>query len=164
MSLKKITFRRILPFVLLVLVLAACGSKPVALTDLPAYAGAVALQPGEDPVADTLAQNMEQNAQITSSLGVDSKIEQMAYRLPADTSWDDVLAFYKKELEGSGWKSGLGGPGGDIAGDILNQANAGNDLFQMSMFSKGKQSLTIIRTADPLNPSQPYLIFSLATN
>jgi hypothetical protein len=158
------TFTKIVPFFLIVLLLAACGAKAVTLADIPAYPDATLLNPGDDPIADTLVQNMAQDAQIRTSVGVGGSMEQQAYRLPAGTSWDAVSQFYTDELTGAGWKAGVGGPGGDIAGDILNQANAGNDLFQTTIFSKGKQTLTIIRSADPVNPESLYLIFSLTTN
>lgn len=163
MSPKSFT-RHILPLLLLVFVLAACGSKPVTLADIPAYPEATLLKPGDDPVADTLAQNMAQDAQIRTSVGVGGGIEQQAYRLPAGASWDAVSKFYTDELTAAGWKVGLGGPGGDIAGDIMNQVNTENSIFQTTIFSKGKQTLTLIRTADPLNAEAQYLLFSLATN
>lgn len=158
------TFFKILPFLFAMMLLAACGAKAVAIADIPAYPGATQLNPGDDPVADTLAQNMKQDAELRTGLGVGGSIEQMAYKLPADASWDAVSKFYTDELTGDGWKAGMGGPGGDLAGDIMNQMNEGNDLFQTTIFSKGKQTLTIVRQADPINPSSIYLIFSLATN
>ncbi|HNB52906.1 MAG TPA: hypothetical protein PK530_13235 [Anaerolineales bacterium] len=163
MSIKTFT-RRILPLLLVVFVLAACGAKPVTIADLPVYPNATALNPGDDPVADTLVQNMAQDAQIRTSVGVGGSIEQKAFRITSDASWDAVNKFFTDELTGNGWESGMGGPGGDIAGDILNQVNADNDVFQTAIFSKGKQSLTIMRVADPTNPDSLYLILSLATN
>ncbi len=158
------TFSKIVPFLILVLLLAACGAKPVTVADLPVYPGATALNPGDDPIADTLLQNAAQDAQIRDSMGVGGGIEQQAFSLPADASWDAVSKFYTDELTGDGWKSGMGGPGGDIASDIMNQVNADNDLFQTTIFSKGKQTLTVMRMADPVNAESLYLIFSLATN
>ncbi len=158
------TFTKIVPFLLFVLLLTACGAKPVTVADLPVYPGATALKAGDDPIADTLTQNAAQDAEIRAAAGVGGGMEQQAFSLPADASWDAVSKFYTDELTADGWESGLGGPGGDIANDIMNQANAGNDLFQTTIFSKGKQSLTIIRSADPINADSLYLIFSLATN
>jgi hypothetical protein len=145
----------------LTLILAACGgSSAVAVDDLPAYPDAVRLQAGEDPIADTLAQNMALN----SSLGMGGSIEQVAFRLPEGTTWDDLNGFLSTELKAAGWETGMGGPGGAIASQALTSANTGNDLFQTAMWNKGKQILTVYRLADPNNPDQPYLIVSLNTN
>jgi hypothetical protein len=107
---------------------------------------------------------MAQDAQIRTSVGVGGSVEQQSFRLPAGVTWDAVSKFYTDELTGDGWKSGAGGPGGDMASDIMNQVNAGNDMFQTTIFSKGKQTLTVMRIADPVNLDSLYLIFSLATN
>ena len=149
----------------LMMALAACGgSKAITVSEVPAYPEATALQPGDDPVADTLAQNTQQDASLRANMGVGGSTEQMAYRLPAGATWDQVKSFYDEKLQADGWTSGMGGPGGDLASDILASANQGNDLFQTAMWSRDKQVLSVIRTADPLNAEAQYLIFSLTTN
>jgi hypothetical protein len=157
-----------LKFVVAILVmaflLAACGSKTVTIEDIPAFTGATALVPGEDPVADTLIQNMEQDAQLRTQVGVGGSIEQKAYRLPADASWDAVKSFYADALEGDGWESGLGGPGGDLASGIMDSVNTGNEFFQTAIWSRGDQNITIIRNIDPTNAENVMLMMSLATN
>lgn len=158
------TLALVLLFLFASVILSACGSKAVTIDDLPVYPDAVALQPGEDPVADTLANNAEQDAALRADLGVGGSVVQKAFRLPAGASWDQVKSFFDGELDSAGWESGLGGIGGSIASDALETANAGNELFQTAIWSKGDQNLTVIRTADALNPDQPYLILSLATN
>jgi hypothetical protein len=145
-------------------VLSACGSKALEIGDLPAYPEAVALQPGDDPVADTLANNAVQDQAVRSNLGVGGSVVQQAYRLPEGTTWEQVKSFFDGEMDSAGWESGLGGVAGSFAGDVLESANAGNELFQTTIYSKDKQNLTIFRMADVANPAQPYLILSLATN
>lgn len=142
--------------------LVACGGGEVTISDLPVYPDAAALVPGEDPIADTLVQNMEQNAALQSSMGTGGSLEQKAFSLPAGTTWDDVNNFYTEQLDG--WESGMGGVAGDMANDILASANAGNELFQTAMWSNGNQILTVIRQADPTNPEAIYLFLSLNTN
>ena len=154
----------IVVFMITAVVLSACGSDPVTVSDLPVYPNAVALEPGDDPVADTLANNAQQDAALRSNIGVGGSVEQKAFRLPEGTTWEQVKSFFDGELDSAGWESGLGGVGGDLANDILNSANAGNELFQTTIYSKDKQNLTVFRMADALNPNQPYLILSLATN
>ncbi|MBK8430657.1 MAG: hypothetical protein IPL28_04935 [Chloroflexi bacterium] len=149
----------------LLLALVACGGGGnVTVADLPTYPDAVRLQAGEDPIADTWANNMAQNAAMTSSLGVGGSIEQVAFRLPAGTTWDQLNGFLTTELDTAGWETGMGGPGGDIASQALASANAGNDMFQTAMWNKGDQILTVFRLTDPNNAEQPYLIVSLNTN
>lgn len=149
---------------LLAVLLAACGGDPATVSDIPAYPDAAALQPGEDPIADTLINNMEQDANLRANMGVGGSIEQMAYRLPAGTTWDQVKSFYDQELDGAGWDSGMGGPGGNLAGDIMESVNTGNELFQLASWNKDKQILTLVRNVNPTDESQVYLIMSLNTN
>jgi hypothetical protein len=158
------TLALVLLFLFAAVILSACGGGAATIDDLPVYPDAVALQPGDDPVADTLANNAEQDAALRSDLGVGGSVVQKAFRLPAGATWDQVKAFFDGELDSAGWESGLGGIAGGIAGDVLDSANAGNELFQTAIWSKGKQNLTVIRTMDASNPDQPYLILSLATN
>jgi hypothetical protein len=160
----KFSVKLVITMALLLFVLAACGSKTATIEEIPAFTGATALVPGEDPVADTLVQNMEQDAQLRTQVGVGGSIEQKAYRLPADASWDAVKSFYADALEGDGWESGLGGPGGDLASGIMDSVNTGNEFFQTAIWSRGDQTITIIRNVDPTNAENVMLMMSLATN
>lgn len=146
--------------------LTACGGGAAAtVADVPVYPDAVALEPGVDPVADTLVNNMVQDAQIRSSVGVGGQIEQKAYRLPAGTTWQQVESFYNDELGSDGWQSGLGGIAGSIAGDVMSSVNQSNELFQTGIWSKGDQTLTLIRVADSSGGDDAFfLIMSLAAN
>lgn len=151
-------------FIFAAAILSACGSKAVEISDLPVFPNATALQPGDDPIADTLANNAEQDAALRGNIGIGGSVKQQAYRLPEGTSWDDVKSFFNGELDSAGWDQGLGGIAGNIAGDALESANAGNEYFQTTIYSKGKQNLTVFRMVDATNPDQPYLILSLASN
>jgi len=158
------TFMLIVVLMMGAVILAACGSSAVEIGDLPVYPDAVALQPGDDPIADTLANNAKQDQAVRSDLGVGGSVVQKAFRLPEGTTWDQVKSHYDSEMDVIGWESGLGGIAGGFAGDVLESANAGNDLFQTTIYSKDKQNLTVFRMADTTNPNQPYLILSLASN
>jgi hypothetical protein len=150
--------------IVLLVVASGCGSKAASSADLPVYPGATELKPGEDPVADTLAKNMEQDASIRKSMGAGGNIVQKAYRLPADGNWDAVKAFYDQKLKADGWKSGMGGIGGDIASQALESVNQSNDMLKTTMWSKGKQVLTIFRLLETPDATQAYLIVSLNSN
>ena len=156
---KKIAF--LLVFIVL---LAACGGGAATMNDIPPYPDATALEPGVDPVADTLVDNMAQDAQIRSSVGASGQIEQKAYRLPAGATWEQVESFYNDKLGSEGWKNGLGGIAGNIAGDVMSSVNQSNDMFQTGIWSKDKQTLSIIRVSDGAAEESFFLILSLATN
>ena len=139
----------------------ACGlSQDVAMSDLPVYPDATVLQPGDNPVADTLANNIELNAQLS----VGGSVEQVAHQMPAGTTWEQAKAYYGGQLEDDGWKSGLDVPFGDLVGDALDAVNQAVEQTQTAIWSKGDQTLTLIWNEDPLNTEQPILILSLATN
>jgi hypothetical protein len=147
----------------LAMLLAACGAAPATIADLPVYPGAVELKPGESAIGDTLQQNMEQDAAMRESMGVGGSTEQKGFSLTADASWDAIKGFYTEELKAKGWQEGMGGPGGGMASQILEQANQGNDLFQTAMYSKDKQVLSVIRVASPVDPDVVELLLSLST-
>lgn len=145
------------------MLLGACASKPATLADLPVYAGAVELKPGESNLADTLQQNGQQSTAMGQALGTGGTTEQKGFDLPAEATWDQVKAFYTDKLKASGWAEGMSGPGASIANQAMSQATQGNDLFQMTIFSKDKQTLTVMRVADPTDATKVQLILSLST-
>lgn len=134
------------------------GSAPATLGVIPTYTGATELKPGENAVADTLVKNMEQNQALTGQLGVNAKIEQKAFTLPAGATWNDVKKFYDEQLNSSGWSSN------SMVGNIMAQANAGNNQFQIANWQKGKQNLSVIMIADPTGDNTKMLITSLASS
>ena len=149
------------------MLLVACGSQSVAMADLPVYPDAVELEAGDSAIANTLENNMAQDAAMRDSLGAlgGGSTEQTGFELPSGTSWDQVKAFYAKELEGGGWSSGLGGVAG-MAVDVnamMDTANQGNDLFQTAIWSKDKQTLTVVYSVDPTNQEEKVLILSLSS-
>jgi hypothetical protein len=163
---KRLLSNTLMLFIALMVVVSAagCGSKAYTADNVPVYPGSVVLKPGDDPVADTLANNMAQDASLRQGIGAGGKIEQRAFRLPADANWDAVKAFYEQKLAADGWKSGIGGIGGTIASQALEAANQGSDMMKMAMWSKGKQVLTIFRLMETPDATQSYLIFSLNSN
>lgn len=140
------TFRFVATLGLLLTLLAACGgggSTPVTLNDIPVFNNAQMLEPGKNPIADTLAQNVQQAGQMGA------KLDQRMYTLPKDTTWDKVQSFYKEKLEGSGWKS-------------TNLPIPTNDMMQMSVWTRGTQSLTVAQISEPVNKDL-FLLFSLSS-
>ena len=130
--------------VLFVLALAACGGgAPATLADVPTYPNATALKPGENPMADTLAKNVQQ----AGAMG--AKLDQKIFTLPGDTSWDKVKGFYTDKLTGAGWTA-------------TNLPIPDNDMIKMTVWTKGTQSLTVGQITEPVSKDH-FLLFSLAT-
>jgi hypothetical protein len=151
---------------LLISSLLSCGGKPAAMTDIPVFPGAVELKPGTNPIGDTLSQNEKTDASMRQALNAGGKIEQRAWQLPAGTAWPEVKSFYEEKLQAAGWQSGIGGVGGGFAdvNKMMDAANQSNPMAQTMILTKGKQSLTVLMLADPLNKEGKQLIVSLATN
>jgi hypothetical protein len=154
-------------FSVIALLLAACGAKPVSVAELPVYPEAVQLEAGDSAIADTLENNMAQDAAMRDAmgpLGGGGKTEQAGFQLPSDTSWEQVKAFYAKELEDNGWSSGLGGVAGIVdVNAMMDTANQDNDLYQIAIWSKGKQTLAVIYAVAPTNQDEKLLLLSLSS-
>ncbi len=154
------------PVCLLIAVLLSCGGKPAAMTDIPVFPGAVELKAGTNAVGDTLSQNEKTDAAVRQAAHAGGKIEQRAWQLPAGVTWTEVKSFYEEKLQATGWQSGLGGIGGGFVdvNKMMNEANQSNSMSQTVLFSKGKQTLTLIMLASPSKKDGKQLIVSLATN
>ena len=142
----------------------ACGGNASA-GDLPKFPGATELKAGESTIGNTLAQNMKQDAAMRQAMGAGGKIEQTGFKLPGDTTWEQVKSFYDKELKAGGWESGLGSVAGGFVdiNAVMGAANQGNDLFQTAIWSKGKQTLTLAMVTSPIDRKQRELILSLSS-
>ena len=124
--------------------LAACGgSAPAKLSDIAVYPDATALKPGENPMADTLAKNVQQ----ADNMG--ANIDQKIFALPKEASWDQVKKFYSDKLTADSWTAS-------------NLPIPDNDMFKMSLWTRGSQSLTVAQITEPISKDS-FLLFSLAT-
>jgi hypothetical protein len=161
----KTLFASLVMLAVSLLLLTACGGGATAVKDLPVYTGAVELKPGESTVGDTLAKNMQQDTALRQAMGTSGKTEQKGFKLPADTTWDQINAFYDKELKAAGWSSGLGGIAGSFIdmNAVMKAANEGNDLFKTAIWSKDKQTLAVVMTKNPTDPNDVELLLSLST-
>lgn len=84
---------------LLVGVLAGCGSDPISLREVPLYPGAEPLQSGQNQLADPMVARMEL---LAGQRGLFAEME--SYAVPAGTTWDDIRSFYEEALAGEGWQ------------------------------------------------------------
>ena len=121
------------------------SSGPATLADIPSYPEAKALKPGENQIADTLAQNMKQSAQMGQ------KLEQQMFTLPQDATWDKVKTFYTEKLTAAGWQP------------ANLPAMPDNPMMQLSIWMKGTQNLTVGRMATDPAAKDAYLLFSLSS-
>jgi hypothetical protein len=128
-----------------ILSLAACGGggAPATLNDIPTYPNATALKPGENPMADTLAKNVQQ----AGAMG--AKLDQKIFTLPGDTSWDKLKGFYTEKLTGAGWTA-------------TSLPIPDNDMFKMTLWTKGSQNLTVAQLTEPISKNN-FLLFSLSS-
>ena len=130
--------------ILAVLALAACGgSAPAKLADIPTFPDAVQLKPGENPMADTLAKNVQQ----AGSMG--ANIDQKIFTLPKEAGWDQVKKFYTDKLTAEGWAAS-------------NLPIPDNDMFKMTLWTRSSQSLTVAQLTEPISKDS-FLLFSLST-
>ncbi|MEO6063017.1 MAG: hypothetical protein ABIQ99_13855 [Thermoflexales bacterium] len=68
-----------------VAMMTACagGGAAIEMKDLPVYPGATVLKPGESRIAETLKQNMANDAQVRQAAGTGGKTEQAGFKFPA---------------------------------------------------------------------------------
>jgi hypothetical protein len=146
--------------------LVSCGGKPTAMQDIPVFPGAVELKSGASQIGDTLKQNENTDAAMRQALNTGGKIEQRAWQLPIGATWTEVKALYEEKLKAAGWQSGLGAAGSGFVdvNKMMEVANQSNPMSQTMIFTKGKQSLTLLMMALPLKKEGKQLIISLASN
>ncbi len=134
-------------FAILMMVMTACGggaAQPASLNDIPSYPNTTQLKPGDNPMADTLAKN------VTTAASMGQKLDQRMFTLPKDAQWDQIKSFYSDKLGSSGWQP-------------LNVPAVPNDMFQMALYKRGGQSLTVAQIVEPVS-KDTFLLFSLSTN
>jgi hypothetical protein len=95
----RIPISRILLTWLILLVAVACGAKPVLIDALPVYAGAQPMERGQNNLADSVANAMQQSAD-EQGLSAEFRL----FSLPVGTTWDDVKNFYDRETARLDWK------------------------------------------------------------
>ncbi len=142
--------------------IAACSSKPVSLGDLPVYTGATEHKTGSGGIGDTLKNNNQMDAAMRNAAGVGGKTEQKGFLLPKDATWDGVKAFYDEKLKDAGWKSGTAGNSGSMVSGMLDVANKNNPTSKTAVWSRGKQTLTVLMLNNPVSKEKD-LILSLSS-
>jgi hypothetical protein len=76
----------------------ACGgAQPVPFSALPSYPAAAELQPGQNAMADSIADSMR------SALNEGLNGEIRAYELPANTTFAEVQSYFGAQIADSDW-------------------------------------------------------------
>lgn len=92
-------FKLFIPVFVLFLAALACGGRdPITMADVPVYEGAVALESGQNTVAEAVIEALKETA---GQEGVTAVTE--VYGVPAGTTWDGIKSFYDSNL-GDEWK------------------------------------------------------------
>jgi hypothetical protein len=154
--------KRFLPVVLALILtlftLAACGTPAAAtLNDIPAFTGATELSAADGGVGGTLANNNQVDQQIRQSMGAGGKVEQKGFKLPAETTWDQVKKFYDEKLQAAGWSTN------SLVSGIMEQANQNNPVFRISNWQRNGQNVSVVLLTSPTDPQDKKLIVSLST-
>lgn len=152
-------------WVLLAVALAGCsvptggrviGGQPVQVSELAAYPGGVELANGESQVLDPLFRAAQEEPPPFIGLGIEVVKQQRTFRLPSDTTFSAVKAFYADKLQSAGWRE-------DGAMRVfMNAANAANPSLQGGIWVRIDQTLLIAMATDP-RKGQKELMLSLAT-
>lgn len=143
---KRTSLHTIILVALSLVALVACGGAPAApatLADVPVYEGAKALAPGENPMADSLAKNVQQ----ASDMG--AKLDQKIFSLPKGADYAAIKSFYSEKLSAAGWAN-------------TNVPIPDNEMFKMTLWKKGTQTLTVAQLTEPIS-TDTFLLFSLSS-
>ncbi len=89
---------RFMLIMLLALLIAACGSTPLA--EPPVYPDATAASRGESPLADAMVSGL--TAEI---VGEQRASAIRLFRVPGSVAWEQIKQFYAGQLESNGWRA-----------------------------------------------------------
>jgi hypothetical protein len=130
----------------LMLVLVGCGGgEPATAASLPSFPGASTLEPGSNPMVDTMVDTM------TTSVGDQASVETTAYTLPADAEWEAIKQFYTDELADTDWTSSP-------------EMETENEVISVIGWQRGgmaSEQVLMVGYMPPLLGSEPVLIVSL---
>ncbi len=128
------------------LIVSACGgAQPVAFSAVPSYPAAAELQPGQNAMADSIAESMR------SALHEDLNGEIRAYELPADTTFANVQSYFGAQISNGDW--------------AVNEAlNTDTEAFSTVGWQRGRadsQQVLMLGYVPPILDAAPLLFVSL---
>lgn len=118
------------------------GGQPIAISELPTYPGATELSAGESKVIDPLFGPAQRETPPFIGLGIEVEKAQRNFRVPRETTFADVKAFYSDKLLAGGWRE-------DAAmREFTDNANAQAKNMQGAIWVRVDQSLLLVLATD----------------
>lgn len=150
----------------IVLLMAACsgvpsggrviGGQPIVISELPTYPGAVELKTSESKIIDPIFGPAQKETPPFIGLGIEVVKTQRNFRLPKETTFAAVKAFYADKLLTGGWRE-------DAAMRVFtDKANQASQNLQGAIWVRVDQTLLIAMASDPNGEQE--LTLSLATH
>jgi hypothetical protein len=131
-----------------ILVSACGGAQPVPFSALPSFPAAVELQPGQNAMADSIADSMR------SALNEGLEAEIRTYELPADTTFAEVQSYFGAQMTDGDW--------------AVNEAlTTETETFSTVGWQRGRdasQQVLMLGYVPPILDAAPLLFVSLFGN
>lgn len=120
------------------MLLAACGGSPTpaSLSDIPIFAGAEQAPAAGNTITEAMVSSIEQSI-AKQNLTSDVKL----YRLPDDTTWDDVKTYYTGAVGGD-WKA---------SDELTQEAGVINIIGWQRGSGNSEQVLIVGEAEDPVS-------------
>lgn len=133
------------------------GGQPVGIGELPTYPGTTELNAGESKVIDPVFHAAQQEPLPFIGLGIEIDKTQRTFRVPKETTFDALKAFYADKLQAGGWRE-------DAAMRVFtNSLNANSPNLQGAIWVRVDQTLLIALATDPATGDKEATL-SLATH
>jgi len=133
------------------------GGQPVGIGELPTYPGSTELSAGTSRVIDPIFHAAQQEPLPFIGLGIEIDKTQRTFRVPRETTFDAIKAFYADKLQAGGWRE-------DPAMRIFtDNANRTSDKLQGAIWVRVDQTLLIALATDPATGDKEVTL-SLATH
>jgi hypothetical protein len=159
-------FAAILAAILAIIAFSACsvqsggrviGGQPVDISELATYPGSVELSAGESKIIDPIFAPAQHETPPVIGLGIQVIKTQRNFRVPSDTTFDQIKAFYSDKLLAGGWRE-------DPAMRVFtSSANQQMQNMQGAIWVRVDQTLLIVLARDPASGNKE-LSLSLATH
>jgi hypothetical protein len=133
------------------------GGQPVTIGELPTFPGATELNAGESKIVDPVFGPAQRETPPFIGLGIEVDKSQRNFRVPRETTFDEIKAFYADKLLAGGWRE-------DPAMRVFTgAANERLDNIQGSIWLRVDQSLLLVLVTDAATGDKE-LTLSMATH